>query len=58
MLRGPPKTVPDVLTVHQRFFRASDPKVEGTFGLHPMLNPLSWRIVLSGKPEPLFRAMR
>jgi hypothetical protein len=38
--------------------RASDPKVETTFGIHPMLPFCKQRIVLRGKPGPLFRTMR
>ncbi|WP_445502215.1 hypothetical protein [Microvirga sp. G4-2] len=34
--------------------RASDPKVETTFGIDLMLASFDKRIVLSGKPGPLF----
>jgi hypothetical protein len=32
--------------------------VEGTFGVDSNASPLSWRIVWTGKPDPLFRTMR
>jgi hypothetical protein len=37
--------------------KASDPKVETTFGINPHAQ-LNWRIVRGGKPGPLFRTMR
>jgi hypothetical protein len=43
--------------IHRASARASDPKVEPTFGLYPMLM-LYDGASFCGKPGPLFRTMR
>jgi hypothetical protein len=57
-----PQALPDEVTTMispgKASLRASNPKVDTTFEIHLMLHFLRWRIVRSGKPEPLFRTMR
>jgi hypothetical protein len=55
--------VPHFLTANRIHFaekcsRASDPKVEGTFGIDSDAQSFMRRIVECGKPDPLFRTMR